>query len=373
VALMSQHLPTQFKTFSVGVREQDFNELPYARIVAERYGTDHIEHMAESQLMRLLPRMIWHLDEPSDPIAACMFHAAELAARHVKVVLGGDGGDELFAGFDRYLGVGYIDSYNVIPALVRSKIIGPLINSLPESFAYKSVSQRLKWVHYLSSLPDNAERYAQATIFFRFNHHEKKLLFNDDVWPTLEPIHSSNVIIDQYVQADADDVVDRMLYADFMTRLPEHSLMLTDRMTMAHSLEARSPFLDHTLVEFLAMFPSTMKIRGKTLKYALRKVAADYLPEPIIQRQKQGFMFPVAYWFRNELYEPTKRFLMDSHFVKDGHFKKERLLSLIEDHKNNKVDNHVRIWMLINLEIWYQLYIEQNDVVRVEELMKDYF
>jgi asparagine synthase (glutamine-hydrolysing) len=158
-----------------------------------------------------------------------------------------------------------------------------------------------------------------------------------------------------------------------MTRLPEHSLMLTDRMTMAHSLEARSPLLDHRLVEFLAMFPSTMKIRGRTLKYALRTMAGDYLPEEIVQRQKQGFMFPVAYWFRNELHEPLKRVLLNSHFVKEGQFKQAHILRLLEDHKTNKVDNHVRLWMLLNLEIWHQLYIRQQDVASVEAWMDDYF
>src|SRR5688572_23406405 len=163
-----------------------------------------------------------------------------------------------------------------------------------------------------------------------------------------------------------------MLYADFMTRLPEHSLMLTDRMTMAHGLEARSPFLDHELVELMTTFPSHLKIRGRNLKYILRKLAADYLPEQVVKRKKQGFMFPVAYWFRNELYPFIKRFLLDSHFVKAGLFQKEGVLRLIEDHRNNRIDNHVRLWMLLNLELWHQIYIDQNDLVSVKERMLTY-
>jgi asparagine synthase (glutamine-hydrolysing) len=318
----------------------------------------------------MLPPMVWHLDEPSDPIAACMHQAAGLASKHVKVVLGGDGGDELFAGFDRYLGVGMIDYYNFIPSIIREKVLSPIINSLQDSFTYKSFSQKAKWLDQLSGLSES-ERYAEATAFFRFNHEQKKLLFSDSLWSNVGNIHSNQIIVDKYINANADDPIDRMLYADFMTRLTEHTLMLTDRMNMAYSLEARSPFLDHWLVEYLAKFPSNMKIKGKNLKYILKKFAAIHLPSEITKRKKQGFMFPIAYWFQSELYEFIKDFLLNSHFIKIGYFNKEYVLSLIEDHHNNRVDNHVRLWMLINLEVWYQLYIEQNSYEVIQNKILD--
>jgi asparagine synthase (glutamine-hydrolysing) len=163
-----------------------------------------------------------------------------------------------------------------------------------------------------------------------------------------------------------------MLYADIMTRLPEHSLMLTDRMTMAHGLEARSPYLDHELVGFMAGLPAHLKIRGRELKYALRKLAGDYLPQQIVEREKQGFMFPVAYWFRNELYTFIKRFLLDSHFVKEGLFRQEYVMRLVELHRNGRVDNHVRLWMLLNLELWHQIYIQQDDLETVNHRIRSY-
>jgi asparagine synthase (glutamine-hydrolysing) len=372
VAIMARDLGASAKTFAIGVEEQDFNELPYARMIADQYDTCHVEQCVEANLIRLLPRMIWHLDEPSDPIAACQFYAAELASRHVKVVLGGDGGDELFAGFDRYLGVGYVDYYATIPALIRQKAIGPIIAGMPESFAYKSLTQKLRWIHQVSMLPNTGERYAEATCFFRFNHQNKQVLFNNGLWEQVGHLNSADVIVEQFEAADADDLLDRMLYADFMTRLPEHSLMLTDRMTMAHGLEARSPYLDHELVEFMAAFPSHLKIRNRELKYVLRKLAADYLPEQIVKREKQGFMFPVAYWFRNELYPFIHHFLLDSHFVKEGLFRQESVLRLIEDHRNNRFDNHVRLWMLLNLELWHQIYIQQHDLVSVSKRIQSY-
>ncbi|MCK4831097.1 asparagine synthase (glutamine-hydrolyzing), partial [bacterium] len=278
VAMMNHVTTEQFRTFSIGVSEQDFNELPYARVVAEYYDTCHFEESVESNLIRLLPKMIWHMDEPSDPIAACMFHASKLASQYVKVVLGGDGGDEVFAGFDRYLGVNYIDRYNFIPGLIRQRMISPLLEAIPDSFTYKSLTQKLRWINQLSSLPSVGERYAEATMFFRFNQRDKQLLYSDALWDQVANLNSADIIVQQYNHANANDPIDRMLYTDFMTRLPEHSLMLTDRMTMAHGLEARSPFLDHKLVEILASFPSNLKIRDGELKYLLRRLAEAYLP-----------------------------------------------------------------------------------------------
>jgi len=149
-----------------------------------------------------------------------------------------------------------------------------------------------------------------------------------------------------------------MLYTDFVTRLPEHSLVLTDRMSMAHGLEARSPFLDHELVEFLAKVPAKLKVQNNQPKYLMRKLAANYLPAPILHREKQGFMLPIAYWFRTDLFPVVSQTLENSHFVKAGWFKKESIQRLLNEHRNNRYDHHVRLWMLLNLELWQQLYIE---------------
>jgi asparagine synthase (glutamine-hydrolysing) len=367
VATMSQQEGGPFKTFAVGVEEQDFSELPYARLVADRYHTDHVEECVEADLIRLLPKMIWHMDEPSDPIAACQYYAAGLAARHVKVVLGGDGGDELFAGFDRYLGVHRLGTYTWIPALIREKVLGPMIAQIPDSFRYKSMTQKLRWVDQLSQLPTVAERYAEATCFFRYSHEDKRALYSDRLWNEVGHLNSADVIVKQFNRANATDSLDRMLYADFMTRLPEHSLMLTDRMTMAHGLEARSPYLDHELVEFMASFPSDMKIRGRELKYALRRLAQDYLPAEVVHRDKQGFMFPIAYWFRDDLYSFLEQFLMRSFFVTEGIFQEHAVRRMLEEHRRGRVDHHVRLWMLLNLEIWHQMAIRQRDFRSVSE------
>ena len=369
-AMMARELGQSFKTFAIGVEAQDFNELPFARLAGNHLGTEHIESCVDANVIEVLPKVIWHLDEPSDPIAACMYYAAQLAARHVKVVLSGDGGDELFAGFDRYLGSGFLAGYSAIPALVRRGFIGPLLHSVPDSFTYKSLAQKLRWVHALSDVSGPGERYAAATTFFRFSHADKRALFQASLWGQLGGLDSAEVITQQYYGANAHDPLDRMLYADIMTRLPEHSLMLTDRMTMAHGLEARAPFLDHTLMEWGASLPGGQKIRARTTKHLLRQLAGHYLPEVIVKRQKQGFGFPVAYWFRGPLFPLIRDWLLDSVLIKAGYFRRDYIDLLLDEHRTRLIDHHVRLWMLLNLDLWHRLYIDGLSVACLMERLR---
>jgi asparagine synthase (glutamine-hydrolysing) len=247
-----------------------------------------------------------------------------------------------------------------------------MLDRLPDSFTYKSMTQKLRWVHHLSLQSTAAEQYAEATCFFRFTHEEKHTLYGENLWKELRSRNSTSSITEPFNNAEADDLLDRMLYTDFVTRLPEHSLMLTDRMTMAHGLEARSPFLDHELVEFLAKVPGNIKVQNNQPKYLMRKLAADYLPAPILNREKQGFMLPIAYWFRTDLFPLVSQTLENSHFVKEGWFKKETIQNLLAEHRSNRHDHHVRLWMLLNLELWQKLYIEgmeQDELVgQLQEL-----
>ena len=371
VAMMTRDLTAPHKTFAVGVAEDDFNEIPFARQVAEHCRTDHCEAVVEVNLIRLLPEMIWHLDEPSDPIAACQYHAAALASQHTKVVLGGDGGDELFGGFDRYLGVQYIDRYRIIPAMLRNNIIEPALGCLSDGFGYKNVTQKLRWLQQLAHQPTLAEQYAEATCFFRYNHQQKGALYGSGMPLSIAETDASQVIVDAYRHAPADDPLDRMLYADYKTRLPEHSLMLTDRMSMAHSLELRSPFLDHELVEMMARYPVNQKIRGHQLKYSLRKISAGYLPESILKRPKHGFMLPIAYWFRGPLYSFLESRLMDSAFVQQDIFQQSEIQRLLVEHRAGKIDHHVRLWMLLNLDTWQRIFIDRQQPNDLAEDMED--
>ncbi|HSK76771.1 MAG TPA: asparagine synthase (glutamine-hydrolyzing) [Thermoanaerobaculia bacterium] len=370
VALMSGLCDRPVKTFAIGVDDQGFNELPYAKTVAEHCGTEHYEEEVSPDMVQLLPSMVYHLDEPSDPIAACMYHAAALASRHVKVVLTGDGGDEIFAGYDRYFGFRWVNLYAALPEPVRRYLLGPAIYALPDSSGYKNVAQKARWVHDLS-FHEGGRRYAQATAFFRFGQQGKGGLYTGEVSAQLAGIDPMESVIRGFEEAEARDDLDRMLQADISTRMPEHSLMLSDRMTMARSLEARSPFLDHRLAEFVATLPAEMKMRGKTLKYLLRKVAEPYLPESILKRPKQGFMFPLGYWMKGPLLPVLQHLLGQSVLVEEGIFRREPILRLVAEHVAHRADHHVRLWMILNVEVWYRMYVRGEPLENLTGLLRE--
>jgi asparagine synthase (glutamine-hydrolysing) len=370
VALMSRAMGTAVPTFAIGVSDPDFNELGFARQVAEHCRTDHHEEVVWPDIIQLLPRMIYHMEEPSDPIAACMYHAAALASRHLKVVLTGDGGDEIFAGFDRYAGFSWVRYYAALPRSVRRLLLGPLVHALPDRAGYKTFSQKARWLHTLS-FHDGGRRYAEATAFFRFGDRDRVGLYTDEIARQLAGTDPSEVIVRAFEEAEADADLDRMLQADIMTRLPEHSLMLTDRMTMLHGLEARSPFLDHRLAEFVARLPHGLKINRGRLKHLLREVASPLLPEPILNRPKQGFMFPIGRWMKGPLAPALKEFVVRSELVADGIFQAAAIERLLEEHFAHRSDHHVRLWMLLNTEIWYRMHHSGWSSSALDSLMEN--
>jgi asparagine synthase (glutamine-hydrolysing) len=369
VAMMAEIMEQPVSTFAIGVKEQDFNELGFAGQVARSCGTKHHEETVWPDLVKLLPQIVYHLEEPSDPIAACMYHAAALAARHVKVVLTGDGGDEVFAGFDRYYGFGQVRYYAALPAVVRRLLLGPILGALPDSAGYKTFAQKARWAHNLS-FHEGGRRYAEATAFFRFGMGEKAGVFSDETAARVAGRDAAETIVEAFESANAGADLDRMLYADIVTRLPEHSLMLTDRMTMLHSLEGRSPFLDHQLAEFVASLPTGLKLKGGRLKYLLREAAEPYLPREILRRPKQGFMFPLGYWMKGPLV-PVIEHLFDSSVLVDaGVFRRDGMKRLLDEHRADKADHHVRLWMLLNLEVWYRMYFLGQPVGELCEMLE---
>jgi asparagine synthase (glutamine-hydrolysing) len=367
-ALMCKLSPERIKTFSIGVQAEDFNELPYARMVAERYGTEHYEYTVEADLVSTLPAMLWHIEEPVDPFAFGVYTVARLASQHVKVALGGDGGDEMFAGYDRYLGNQLIDLYCLVPAPLRRHIIEPIIHRLPDNFSYNNRVQKLRWMMALSKT-SVSERYAASASFLRFSHVHKEALYTSRLWQELGEQDSAGHLMRFFDASNAQQAVDKMLYTDLKTRLPDHLLMIADRMTMAHSLEGRSPYVDHRLVEFVATVPAEYKLRGRTLKYLQREIAREFLPETLVQRPKQGFSFPLAYWFKQELRPLTTTLFQQSRLVEEGYFQAPAMLGLLEEHVEGKVDHNYRLWLLLNLELWHRLFVEGQSADELNELL----
>jgi asparagine synthase (glutamine-hydrolysing) len=357
VAMMSQLSAQPVKTFSVGVPYAHYNELPFARMVAARYQTQHFEETIYPSLVRILPQLVWHLDEPTDPLSACMYYIAAMARREVKVVVGGDGGDELFGGYDRYYGNGYVDYFALLPKAFRRHVIPQVLRFMPNGFWYKSLSHKLRWLNQLS-FAEGGSRYAQSLSYFYFTEDFRQALYGDTLRQALDGFDPESQICTYFDADNAHEALDKMLFADSMLRLPDHSIMILDRTTMAHGLEARAPFLDHKLAEFVARIPTVFKVRGRTLRYLQTRLAEDYLPPLLLRRQKQGFSSPLPYLLADEFRLLFKAFLFASHLVRDGYYREEPIHRIVVEHLNGKVDHGNRLWLLCNAEVWYRMSIE---------------
>ena len=277
-----------------------------------------MRRVVQADLINLIPSMIYHMDEPSDPFGVGVYLVAQVASEVVKVVLGGDGGDENFAGYDRFSGNRLIEYYCLLPRWFRKTVMKKIVERIPESFGYKSLAQKADWVNEMS-LFSGGERYAQSMSYLRFTQEAKEKLFTESAKDRVDDYDSIEKILCFFNSDNVDDLIDRMLYTDLMTRMPDHLLVIADRMSMAHSLEGRSPLIDYKLVEYAASIPSELKLKGRNLKYILKKVAARYLPKELINRQKQGFGFPIGIWMRTDLRDFIRNlFSAISMFVEDG-------------------------------------------------------
>ena len=356
VAMLAKRIGVKdLETFTVGLNYERFDEAPHARTVAQLYGTRHHERPLIPSLLQFLPELIYHLDEPSDPLSLCAYQVAELASQRVKVVIGGDGGDELFGGYDRYYGNLYAGRYGLVPESIRRHIVGPLLSLVPESGWYKSVGHQIRWLHQLSFL-SGAERYAASLSYFYFNRDSRQRLFTEESRRLLATVSAEDAIGTPYDRASGD-ALDRMLYADSKVRLPDHPVMITDRMSMAHGLEARSPFMDHRLAEFAARLPNRLKVRGRSLRIIQRKLAARYLPPEILDRPKQGFSSALPYILKAEYQSLYERFLTDSRLVRAGVLREESIRELVSAQVAGRADHGNRLWLLINAELWYRMMI----------------
>jgi asparagine synthase (glutamine-hydrolysing) len=365
VAMMSKVGKEPIKTFSGDVPYEGYSELPYARMVAHKYNTEHHELTIYPSLIRTLPDLVWHLDEPSDPLSVCMYYISELARREVKVVLGGDGGDELFGGYDRYYGNVLVSHYAFLPVYLRKRLLGKLLSLVPEGFWYRSFSHKLKWMHQMSFY-DGGERYAKSLSYFYFSDGYEGSLYTDKFRKSNELFDPEACIKNYFASDNAKELIDKMLYSDSMTRMPDHPNMILDRMTMAHGLEARSPFLDHKVAEFCASIPPNFKVRGTKRRYIQVELAKRYLPGGLIKKRKQGFSSALPYMLADEFRRLYKTFLSESRLVRDGYLNQPAIDALLSDHLSRRIDHGNRLWLLCNAEVWYRMYMEgsSQDVIR---------
>jgi asparagine synthase (glutamine-hydrolysing) len=354
VALMSSFLDSPVKTFSVGFEGEGagLSELPYARLVAEHYETDHHEVLVRAEdFSGLAEKIVWHLDQPiADEAAVANYMVAELASGHVKMVLTGEGGDELFGGYARHAGERLAGVAGVLPSSMRRVAVGAA-SRLPGL-------RRPKIALYALSLDDETARLTNW--FPLFNEEMLADLLSERVKQGVDGRTARNVFADHLGQTDATDSLSRLLYVDTKLWLPDDLLARGDKTSMAASLEARVPLLDHKLVEFAASLPSSLKVRRLTRKYLLKKVAAAWLPPEIVTRKKQGFPIPISLWFRNEAHTFVRDNLSSGAVARRGLFDPRYVERILDEHDRGFADHGSLIWGLLGVELWYRLFIDED-------------
>ncbi|MFZ5568873.1 MAG: asparagine synthase (glutamine-hydrolyzing) [Thermodesulfobacteriota bacterium] len=361
VALMSQVSNAPVNTTSIGFGGQVggyLDERGYARQVAARYGTNHTEYTVVPQVSDIMQDIVRSFDEPfADHSTVPSFYLCQKTREKVTVALSGLGGDELFGGYERYLGFKLSSLYHKLPSVVRRKIIKSLIEKIPERpDGHYTVNHLKRFVRSADFAQD--DRYYQFTsmlgtisagnLFANFKTFENGL-------------EHCREMITRYFNADnATEPLDRVFYCDIKTYLPEDILACTDRMSMRHALEARVPFLDHKLMEFCATIPSEMKIHLWRKKHILKKAMADLLPGEVISHRKQGFVGPMTQWLRTDLKEYAESVLNVQNLDKHGLFNKRIIRKILDEHFTRVEIHDKLIWSLMMFQVWYETYIEND-------------
>jgi asparagine synthase (glutamine-hydrolysing) len=352
VAMMSRLMDQPVKTFAIGFSDDpSFNELEYARSVANTYRTNHHEFVVSPDTIELLPQLVWHYDQPfADSSAIPTYLVAKLTREHVTVALTGDGGDELFAGYQRFAAARVAGVYRRVPRFLQTAV-AHLLSGLPESTRYAGVVYRARRFMDHARLP-LVESYLGWIGIFDDGFIRDLLAESPDVDPVSQ--------FKMYFDNDREDSLDQLLAVHAKTCLPGDLLVKTDRMTMAHSLEARSPFLDQELLQFAATIPSNLKLKGLTTKYILKRMLEGLVPRKIIHRKKHGFGVPIGHWFRTIHKEYVCETLLAPDALRRGYFKEEMLRQLIDEHQSGKRDHGHRLWALLTFEMWHRMFIDQE-------------
>lgn len=351
VALMTGLLQQPVKTFSIGFNEAEFDELEYARRTAQHFGTEHHEFVVTPDLCQLVHEIVWHHDEPfADVSSIPTYVVSKLARSFVTVALSGDGGDELFAGYERYAIDRARQPFNHLPTLLRRGVLLPLSRALPHAAYGKN---------YLRNIALDADaRFVDSLAFF--DEESKRSLLTDQAKRAVNGHDSTALFRAHYAAPQTAEHLERLLYLDSKTYLPADVMTKVDRMSMAHGLEAREPLLDHKLIEFVGALPASLKLRGLTTKYLLKKAMTGSVPDEIIKRPKRGFAVPIKHWLKQELHELLLDTLTGQRSRERGYFDQQAVLALIDEHQRGRRDNALPLWGLLMLELWQRAFIDQQ-------------
>lgn len=356
VGLMQKFSQERVRTFSIGFPEREYDETDYARMAAEALGTVHEEFRVEPDALRVLPRLVWHFDEPmADSSALPTWYVAECTRRHVTVALTGDGGDELFLGYPRYRAVQWADWVDRLPWLLRSASRWRVWQRLPAGTRQRSLLRRFRrFAEVLSLSPER--RYLEWVAIF--NQARRLALYTENFCEQLPAEESPQFLEEAFGRMGTRDPVTAAALVDLVTYLPCDLLVKVDRASMAHSLECRQPFLDHRVVELAAQMPRKLKYRRGRGKWILRRTFADLLPPAIQRRGKMGFGVPVSQWFRGPLRQWVEEILTDGRLFSRGYFRPESIRNLLQEHLTGQFDHGARVWALVILELWHRCWID---------------
>jgi asparagine synthase (glutamine-hydrolysing) len=358
VAMMSRVSSVPVKTFSIGFEEPDYDELRYARLVAERFGTEHHESVVRPDAAAVLPKLTWHFDEPfGDSSAVPTYYVAQMTRRYVTVALNGDAGDENFGGYGRYVATLLAASFDRWPGaeLLRRAIRWGL-HLWPQGGRRTGLLTRGR--RFLDGLCEEAPERRYARWLYPFCGDRKDELLHPEFRANLDGADALDPLLVAYRQSDAPDFVDATLGVDAALYLPDDLLVKVDIASMAHSLEARSPFLDHEVVEFAATIPSDLKVRGRTTKFILKRALSGLLPEEILRRPKMGFGVPIDHWLRHELRDLAYDTLLSPRCIGRGYFRPATVRRLLDEHVRQRANWHYLLWTLLMLELWHRTYID---------------
>jgi asparagine synthase (glutamine-hydrolysing) len=347
------------RTFSIGFPIREFDETHYARTAAERFGTIHEEFQVRPDAMEVLPRLVWHYDEPfADSSALPTWYVSQLTRQHVTVALTGDAGDELFAGYSRYRAVWLAEGFDRLPAIVRRLAAGRYWQRLPAGTRQKSLPRQWKRFVEMLNLPP-AERYLQWIAIF--GQARRAALYSDALSAALGDAEPSRFLTAALERCNRRDPVTAFGLADLVTYLPCDLMTKVDIASMAHGLECRQPFLDYRVVELAARMPGRFKFRRGRGKWILRQAFGDLLPEAIQRRAKMGFGVPLDHWFRHELKDYARQVLLDRHTLERGYFRPSAVGQLLDEHQQGHFNHGYRIWALLVLELWQRQWLDGSN------------
>jgi asparagine synthase (glutamine-hydrolysing) len=355
VAAMAEASSQPVRTFSIGFENESFNELEHARTVARLFDTEHREFVVRPDAVEIVPKIVRHYGEPfADSSAIPSFYLAELTRRHVTVALNGDGGDESFAGYTRYVANTMAHRLERLPSPMR-RAISAVGHRIPPNADIQSTLNRARRLSRSLSL-DAPARYARHMSYFDFLDRESLYTpeYKDMIGESLAP----GVIAEPWHRASGSSIVDVMLEVDVETYLPGDLLVKVDIATMAYSLEARSPLLDPEFMELAASLPADMKLQGLEKKVALRAALRSWLPDEILDRPKMGFGVPIVDWFRHDLREYVEEILLDRVARDRGYFSERYVRALLDRHILGVEDNSYKIWALLMYELWQREFVD---------------